>query len=56
VAAAIVVAVVASIASFAWAATSSFPDVPITHPYYAAITDQASSGLTTRSRASSSPR
>jgi N-acetylneuraminic acid mutarotase len=38
----VVTALVTSIVSLALAATTSFPDVPATHQYYAAITDLAS--------------
>jgi hypothetical protein len=41
----VALALVVSIASLALAATSSFPDVPATHPYYEAITDLASRGV-----------
>ena len=45
VAAIIVVALTASLGSLALAASSSFPDVPGSHPNYAAITDLADRGI-----------
>jgi len=39
------VALIVSIASLALAASSSFPDVPSSHPYYVAVTDLASRGI-----------
>ena len=41
----VLAAVVVSVASLALATTSSFPDVPSTHPYYPAITDLASRSI-----------
>jgi hypothetical protein len=41
----VVVALLVSIVSLALAVTTSFPDVPATHPYYTAITDLASRGI-----------
>jgi hypothetical protein len=41
----LIVAIVISVVSFAFAVTTSFPDVPSGHPYYAAITELASRGI-----------
>jgi hypothetical protein len=41
----VVLALVGSIASFALAFTASFPDVPSSHPYHAAIIDLAGRGI-----------
>ena len=38
-------AVITSVVSFAFASTSSFPDVPASCPYYVAISDLASRGI-----------
>ncbi len=45
VSAAVLSALVVSIASLALAATAGFPDVATSHPYFAAITDLASQGI-----------
>ena len=44
-AAIVVAALVVSLATLAWALTPSFPDVPVGHQYYTAISDLASRGI-----------
>ena len=41
----VAVALVLSVVSLAFASAPSFPDVPDSHPYYAAITDLAERGV-----------